>query len=117
MFKTKFLVYIPSSLTSSSVILGKGLKVLPEGGYFQKNEKVYLSCVSTTDTSGPISVTWYKNNEIVVSDNDNIAIDNNGSLTIIKFQPHDEGYYLCETHKGEFRQSPVVAVILFGMIY
>ena len=98
------------------VFLGKGLKVLPEGGFFRKNEKVTLSCVSTTDQSRPVPVSWYKNNVMILSDNNDVIIDNNGSLTITRFQPHDEGYYECETYRGEFRQSPVVAIILFGKI-
>ncbi len=53
---------------------------------------------------------------MILSDNNDVIIDNNGSLTITRFQPHDEGYYECETYRGEFRQSPVVAVILFGKI-
>ena len=53
---------------------------------------------------------------MILSDNNGVIIDNNGSLTITRFQPHDEGYYECETYRGEFRQSPVVAVILFGKI-
>lgn len=100
----------------SSTVLGKGLKVLPEGGYFQENDKVTLSCVSTTGQSGSTQVSWYKNNVIILSDNNDVFIDNDGSLTIMRFQSHDEGYYQCETNRGEYRQSPVVSVILFGKI-
>ena len=101
-------------------VLGQGLKILPEGGYFQRHEKVTLSCISTSGQSRPwsrpILASWYKNNAIILSDNNDIIIDNNGSLTITNFQPRDEGYYQCESKRGEFRQSPVVAVILFGKI-
>jgi hypothetical protein len=105
-----------NAIFSCNTVLARGLKILPEGGYFKRNEKVTLSCISTTDQSNPALVSWYKNDAIIFPDNHDVIIDNNGSLAIAKFQPDDEGYYQCETRRGEFRQSPVVAVILFGKI-
>lgn len=96
-------------------VLGKGLKVLPEHRYFKRNETVTLSCVSVTDQSRVTPVSWFKNHLHIFSDNYDVIINNdNGSLTIAKFQQQDEGYYHCETSRGKFRQSPLVAVILSG---
>lgn len=91
--------------------VGRALKVVPAGGYFRQNEQVTLLCISTDEHHQPVPVIWFKNNLIIASNGSNVIIDDYRSLTIIKFQQEDEGFYHCETHQEKFFYSPVVPVI------
>lgn len=86
----------------------------PKSQTIKEGEKVNLACTATSIP--PALISWTKDgNSLVIAENSNVVLQNNGTLMIMGAKTTDSGDYRCSVdHPGGWTDSATAKVVVMG---